>query len=61
MSHELEDVMAKARPIPPQYTGIYKDHKLTIGEARPKIVEVLRELSANDAMLLTLDVSEDGR
>ncbi len=51
--------MAKERPQPPDYHGIYTGHRLTINEARPKVVEALTELFKKDAMLLTLDVAEE--
>ena len=51
--------MAKERPAPPDYQGIYKGHRLAIAEARPKVVAALRELFKTDGMLLTLDVTEE--
>ncbi|EAQ81525.1 hypothetical protein [Blastopirellula marina] len=50
--------MAKASPKPPEYNGYYKDHRLTIAEARKKVVKALAELFAKDAILLTLNVTE---
>ncbi len=35
--------MAKDRPQPPDYHGIYTGHQLTIEEARPKVVEALTD------------------
>ena len=51
--------MAKARPKPPDYDGLYKDHRLTITEAKEKVEKALAELFNKDAMLLTLDVTEE--
>ena len=36
--------MAKARPEPPEHNGYYKDHRLSIDEAREKLKEALTEL-----------------
>lgn len=51
--------MTKDRPKPPEYNGYYKDHRLTIAEAREKVEKALAELFDKDAMLLTLDVTEE--
>lgn len=51
--------MAKGRPTPPEYIGQFKDRRLTIDEARAKVNEALVELFNRDAMLLTLDVTEE--
>ena len=51
--------MAKVRPTPTEYKGQYRERRLTIEEAKGKVTEALAELFSRDAMLLTLDVSED--
>lgn len=51
--------MAKARPQPPEYGGFYKDHRLSIAEAKQKVEMAILELFDKDAMLLTLDVAEE--
>jgi hypothetical protein len=51
--------MAKARPKPPDYDGLYKDRRLTISEAKEKVEKALAEFFEKDAMLLTPDVTEE--
>jgi hypothetical protein len=51
--------MANGRPRPPEYAGHYKDHRLDITEARKKVARALAELFDKDAILLTLDVTEE--
>lgn len=41
------------------YDGFYRDHRLSIGEAKEKVERALTELFEKDAMLLTLDVTEE--
>lgn len=51
--------MPQARPKPREYEGLYRDHRLTVAEAKEKVERALAELFEKDAMLLTLDVTEE--
>ncbi len=51
--------MGNTKPMPPEYNGYYKDHRLTIAEAKEKVEKALVQLFDKDALLLALDVTEE--